>query len=89
MSTSRIFWLNYSRLRDERVDQLVTRLRAEPSRTLRDEMSRELHRRLHELAPYAFISNDTRLGLRRSSVGGIAAGPNGLAARRLGKRGGE
>jgi ABC-type transport system substrate-binding protein len=77
---------NLSGVSHPALDRALDAARCEPDRARRDALSRDVHRLLHDLAPYAFIVSDTRVGLVRSGVGGIAVGPFGPVARHLGKR---
>jgi peptide/nickel transport system substrate-binding protein len=73
---------NYGGLEDPALDGLLERARAATDREERRRLTRQVHERIHELQPYAFIASDVRAGVVRSDIGGIDAG-DGLAARFL------
>ncbi|HUH02450.1 MAG TPA: ABC transporter substrate-binding protein [Kofleriaceae bacterium] len=73
---------NYGALRDDAIDRLLEAFRAEADPARRAALQAELGARLAELQPYTFIAGDTRLGLARADIGGLAEG-GGLAARKL------
>lgn len=73
---------NYGALRDDAVDRLLQAFRGEANPMRRAALQDELGARIAELQPYTFIAGDTRLGLARDDVGGLAAG-GGMAARML------
>ncbi len=75
---------NYGALSDPELDRLLEAARREPDDGARAAIQRAIGRRLHELQPYAFIAADTRAGLARDDIGGLARGA-GLSARYLWK----
>lgn len=75
---------NYGGLSDPELDRLLAAARSEPDAVARAALQRQIDRRLHELQPYAFITADTRAGLARDDIGGLARGA-GLSARYLWK----
>ena len=77
----------WSGLADPALDALLAEEQrtAEPAR--RAALQRQIHRRVAELAPMAFIAVDTRAGLARADVGGvIGAQPGPPPLERLWKR---
>ncbi len=75
---------NYGGLSDPQLDRLLEAARSEPDDAARATLQRQIDRRLHELQPYTFITADTRAGLARDDIGGLARGA-GLSARYLWK----
>lgn len=62
---------NLSRLQDPAVDNLLDGLRSAHSAEERRDRGRELHRLLLQLAPFAYLVTDKRLGLVSPEVAGI------------------
>ena len=61
-------------LADPALDALLDAHRAALDPAARAEAARAVHRRIDELAPMAFIAVDTRAGVARPGVGGVAGG---------------
>jgi ABC-type transport system substrate-binding protein len=70
---------NLSRIADSELDELLEKARTQRTRKL----SRQIHRKLVELAPVAFLVSDVRLALVRDSVAGIGDTAEEWGARSL------
>jgi ABC-type transport system substrate-binding protein len=61
-------------LNDPSLDALLEIHRGQVDAKMRAESARAVHRRIDELQPMAFIAVDTRAGLARAGIGGVAGG---------------
>lgn len=61
-------------LHDASLDQLLDLHRGMLEPKMRTDAARAVHRRIDELQPMAFIAVDTRAGLARGGIGGVARG---------------
>ena len=65
---------NYGGVADPELDRALHGARREPDPARRRLLQQAIHRRLHQLQPYTFILSDSRIGLVRRGIGGVAAG---------------
>jgi peptide/nickel transport system substrate-binding protein len=77
---------NVARLEDPAVDLLVEGARKAQSAEEARDRGRELHRLLLNLAPFAFLTTDRRLGLVHAEVAGVGDSAQSSGARNLWRR---
>lgn len=77
---------NLARLEDPAVDLLLEGLRKAQNSEERRDRGRELHRLLLYLSPFAFLTNDVRLGLVHPEVAGVGDSARSAGARNLWRR---
>ncbi len=72
---------NVSRLADPAIDALLEQLRVAHSDAETIRLSQSLHTMLRRLAPFAFLTTDTRLGVIRKGIGGVGDRAKHVGAR--------
>ncbi len=84
--SSHIGSTNLARLRNDSIDALLDTLRSSSPGAQSTAMYRTLHLRLRQLAPFAFLTSDLRLGIVSKSVGGVGDSVERWGARYLWRR---